>query len=213
MGKQLYLMALILFASTVLSSRVALSDPLLRVLKSDQLKEIVRTGSKLESRHKESWVDPDSHYGSLFYKGGDGTQVLEWLTASMRNFPHEKEKITKGAEYLSVSTIFRVGLSSELKLNVIVPHPKYMTAAAYGVLQVTRDQQPAKSQILSKETIVLRKQNADLYHLKDGSCSLQTTVARGTSLILASDDCKNLDELLELAKIIDIPRLNRKLNS
>ena len=166
MLKPLRILTVILFASATVHSTTAACDPLLRVLKSEQFKKIVRTSEQIGGKHIELWADPDSHYGSLFKNNKKNSQVIEWITASMRNNPHEKITQHRKAEYLSVSTTFREGLTSEVKLKVIVPHPKYTTAAAYGVLQATREQQPAKSQILSKETLTLHHTDAEAVSFK-----------------------------------------------
>ncbi len=207
--------SLICLAPLIYATSASAADPLLKVLNSDQLTDVTKAAQKLQSKNKTSFFDPQTNYGSLFGNNKEkvGERVIGWLSESLTQYSPETLEALYEQEYLQVTATFERNLPVPVGVSVVIPHPRYSTAAEYGLLQATKLLIPNKSQVASYEEIYIHDKATTLYYLKDGGCLIHQRLERSTTLSLFSRECAKLTKILDFANALDIPRLNRKLNS
>lgn len=197
----------------------AMADPLEDLLKSDELKQLERKTQKSQQKNKRRGIlkiNPNSNFGTLFVDRNGPEHLLDWLSPAVSDFSilSSKSRANRFKEYAVAETEISSPQNKKLLLLILVPHPKYLEAVKYDLIEAFKNTIPLPDEI-SKQKPVSAKENVTgtLYSLKDQSCVLNLNLDRGTRFHLKARACFERKELLDFVDTLDLKRFLMKINS
>ena len=205
--------ALITFSiSLMFSPLLVRSDPLDAVLKSaEKVKSPDRSDNPRDILPAD--VDPESSYGRLFVDSSMKDQIFLWLGDAPEHFIAGRAVSREFKELVSAKRKFVSSRKVEVVVNVLIPHPAYISMVQFNLLKEFTNYLPAPMLVDSTETMDLRGYPGTLYRLKDGKCSVVVRMAKETMVVGLVPSCDNSRELTEVMRALDLKRLDAKISS
>jgi hypothetical protein len=99
------------------------------------------------------------------------------------------------------------------RLAIMVPHPSIAPLVEANVLEEFRKLQPPMLAVVGEKPVPLATEKGMLYEHKKGDASLLIPISQQGFIRITTNDYKNAQLLIDIAKGLDIERLNRKLDS
>ena len=169
---------------------------------------------KNKSRHIEKWAEPDSNYAAIFDKNTFGKEILGWLGGSFPGYTRGEDERRRNDELVRVWTDFRLRAKSQVFiLSIFVPFPRTMPAASMGLMKELSVLEPPSLAVEKQEDVTIRGVPAKLYKRSDSGFSLLFKLDKETRVNIECSKCESPEEITTFARMLDIGRLNRKLNS
>lgn len=166
-----------------------------------------------EDLHGPRWFKPGSEFARIF-SAQEGPNLLNtWIAPGTGSFiagPQEEQTLR---EYIMAERTYTSAETADIKVRVIVPHPKYASMIPFGLIQAFAEIEPPVLQFENKEQVEVRHRKADIYTLKNGGCFLLIKITRSAVVQVLQPECRSLHDLMKLGELLDIARLERKLNS
>ena len=197
----------------------AQAGPLQELLQSRTMGQVTMEANKLESRLKEKkkiktkWYDKRSNYGKLFHQAGYPQLLIEWLTSNIGQYKVKRKfaEVTKLRVY--AETKLRSPSRNLLVLRVLVPHPKFFDLLDAGMISEFRVLTPIKEELKFTEDIILNGKTTHLYRTKDDKCSLVISTVKRAEINIVQKHCEDFNDMIDLAEMLDVHRLERKLGT
>lgn len=190
----------------------ASADPLSDLLNSPQMQKFQQGGGD-DNLYGPRYLKEGSNFASVFIAGDGYANLQTWISPNEAGFLGGPIIGSKTAEYAEAVRNFTSDTANEIRVRVLVPHPKFVPMLKYNLIKAFSELQPPELEFVNKETIEIRGEKAQLYTHRDQSCSLLMTVTRSTIIQLFQAECSGLHHLVTLAEALDIKRLERKLES
>lgn len=201
-----------LAVSLVSASAIAAADPLSDLDRSPEMQKF-NSGAKGDDLYSPRYMKEDSNFGSVFIPSDGYMNLQNWIAPAEGGFTGGAIAGIRLQEYVEAWRPFTSDKSSEIRVRILVPHPKFISMLKYGLVKPFADIEPPALEYLNKEQIDIRGTRADIYVLKDNACSLVMHIALSTVVQLTQTECAGLNNLVTLAELLDIKRLERKLQS
>jgi hypothetical protein len=99
------------------------------------------------------------------------------------------------------------------RLYIMIPHPSISPLVEANVFEEFRRLRPPMLETVSEKPIPLTVGQGTLYELKKGGGSLLIPISQHGIINITTRDFKQSQILIDIAKGLDIERLNRKLDS
>ena len=161
----------------------------------------------------ERWTDPQTNFGRLFRNFGKNSEVFGWMFGSTPGFKLTRQYLERGPEFLVAVAEFENSHKKILTARLLVPFPKYASMVQYGLVQTFNKIEPPTLAINAADPLVIKGYDSKLFHHRDGACSLVTKLVRNSALEVAAESCEQMRDVVNLAEMIDLKRLEIKLNS
>lgn len=200
----------------LLFSLSAQADSLDSVLTSEQAARSLKntTGpSWSDPNTLDRWTDAQTNYGRLFRNFGNNTEVFGWMFGSTPGFKLARQYLERGPEYLVANAEFKNSQKKDLYVRLLVPFPKYASMVEYGLVQAFNQIEPPGLVVDAADALVIKGYDSKLFHQHSGGCSLVTKLVRNSALEVSAKSCEQMRDIVNLAEMIDIKRLEIKLNS
>lgn len=193
------------------------------ILESKSMERIDRENRTLDQMVKPNkkrpvspWINTNTNYGKILTNKFKPDTVLHWLFGAVRFYKPLKPKFLKDTETVSYFTpIAKDKVRRAMDFKMLIPHPKFAESVKYGLVKQFDNLVPESKFVVSQESLTVgrSKAKAELYILKRKNCVMLIDLARNGKIQLSQQNCENPKALLSVAEELDIPRLNRKLNS
>lgn len=190
----------------------ACADALADLLNSPQMSKF-QAHDGGDDLFSSRYLPEGSNFASVFIMH-DGHDLLhKWIAPLETDFTPSPIIGNKAAEYIEGIRIYSSDKANDIRVRILVPHPKFVPMLKYGLIKAFSEIQPPQLEFQNQESIFIRGDKARLFTHKEGSCSLLMELTKSTLLQLFQQECSGLHTLVTLAELLDIRRLERKLDS
>ncbi len=125
----------------------------------------------------------------------------------------KRPRSTRSRDFVSAGVELSTSQRDISHLRIMVPHPSISPLVEANVLEEFRRLHPPMLEIESEKTVPLTTGNGTLYEHKNGGGSLVIPISQNGLINITIADFKKSQMLIDIAKGLDIERLNRKLDS
>ena len=198
------------------------AETLRDVLRSPAMQKVELATQKARQRrygnrdYTEGWLngmDASSNYALLWANGRGPALAMNWIGADL---PRHKlgEVETERSRIIAKSftriwNIERVAVQIEL----LFPHPTYFEMVELRTLKELNDYEPPSLDIVFDEAIPIGKYTGRYMRTPRNKCSLLIKMSKHAVLNLSVRRCEDSNAMMEIAKRLDLDRLNKKLDS
>ena len=158
-------------------------------------------------------IDPTSNFAAVWTSSNAPQLLLNWAGAKLPYFTFRRPRSDRSKDLV----VAEVELSNfdrvTCKLAVMVPHPSIAPLVEANVLEEFRKLRPPALEVIGEKPVPLTHGQGTLYEHKKGEASLVIPIAQHGIVRITTLDYKNAQILIDIAKGLDIDRLNRKLDS
>lgn len=215
--KRGFLIAGLLFCAVCQDVHVvaAQTAPLNDLLNSKDLVEPVnKSGSQASLAEADAyWFEPNTEFASIFLEPYAVRKLNTWIMPSSAAYKTSAEFGQVYDEYAEATVVFSSFDIAPILSKVLVPHPRYVSMIPLGLISVFAQLEPKKIKFKSQKQVEVQGYKAALYELNPTACQLVVKLSRSAVLTLNQANCSKVSDLTDLAAVLDLPRLERKLNS
>jgi hypothetical protein len=189
---------------------------------ADSLKQIdkeLRTmnrGGDSHSKHVlygPKWFNVNSNFYKVFATQGGAAYLIDWLGYSAEGFIGGRSATQRFREYVEAQRDFTGEKDTNIRLEIMVPHPRYKEMAEFSLLEAFAIMRPKgfKGELL--EQYDYDTFTAKIYKSERKACILLVDLPRSSLLSLSTKDCSQKEQLKKLLDNFDLSRLAVKLNT
>lgn len=158
-------------------------------------------------------IDPSTNFASVWSSSNAPQLLLNWAGAKLPYFTYRRPRSDRSSELV----VAEVELSNFdrviCRLAIMVPHPSIAPLVEANVLEEFRKLRPPMLEVVGEKPVPLTHGQGTLYEHKKGDASLLIPISQQGLIRITTLDYKNAQILIDIAKGLDIDRLNRKLDS
>jgi hypothetical protein len=154
-----------------------------------------------------------SNYESIWAAPQGVRLLVQWLELRMAN--HSLDIFSSGIrnDHGAIEAVLRNRDRVKVMVTVQVPLPMYKTMAQNKTLGAFNRFRPPALQVVGSQTVELRGVKADYYRHASGACSVVIPTDQEGLINLYVASCTESEAMFEVAKLLNVERLNQKLNS
>lgn len=207
---------LCLFAATALLSPPLRADSYDKLKRSKEMRDFERQTHKkrLKSDYKQGDLDPDSNLAKALNSRPKDKLLMVWAEGGLMGFLKIDESAKREERYVINQSTFRDQQSTQkIVLQIILPFPRYRMQADLGFIEEMAALQPPRLKTTSSEEIRIGPRKATLYRHEGGDCSVVMNLPQGALLSAQALECKSDKRLKSFVHMLNLSRLERKLNS
>ncbi|MFN4896659.1 MAG: hypothetical protein ACK5GN_01250 [Pseudomonadota bacterium] len=154
-----------------------------------------------------------SNYESLWVSSTRARLLLQWVEARINNYRYEVFAAGHKTDHAVVETVFTNRQREQVAVTIQVPMPIYRTMAAHRTLASFNRFHPPALETVGSQKIELHGVQADYYRHKTGACSVVIPTEQLGVINLRVSTCTQSAVMFEVAKALNVARLNQKLTS
>jgi len=190
----------------------ARADSLEDVLSSRTLHNLSKATVQSAARNRSKEM-PRTNYEALWTSERPGSELLQWLGATLSGFKVISRSANQRKEYAHGFIIFTNREKVSVELTIQVPHPSYLTMAQYGTLADFNRFRPPALDVVADQTVPIQGIEAKYYRARDGACSLLFPLEKYGIVNLYTQKCSDAPIMMSIAKSLNFARVNQKLTS
>jgi len=214
----------LLFATIAWHASVStscLAETLENVIESKAMQEFKQSGNVNMNRDKRAaqmnqWlrgVDPNSNFAAIWTSSNAPQLLLNWAGAKLPYMHYKRPRSSRSRDLVLAEVELSTSQRDVSHLSIMIPHPSIAPLVEGNVLEEFRRLRPPILEVISEKQIALSKSQGTLYERKDGGGSLVIPISQNGLINITISDFKKSQMLIDIAKGLDIDRLNRKLDS
>ena len=188
-----------------------------KAMQDFKVSEIVQgRSSKRRTPVEAQWlrgIDPGSNLGSIWGSGNSPQTLLNWAGSKLPFIQYRRPHGARSKDFVTAEVELTDSDRINSRLTIMVPHPSIAPLVEANVLEEFRKLRPPALEVVGEKKIPLTVGEGTLYEHKKGSASLLIPIAQNGIINLSTLHYKDAQSLIEIAKGLDIERLNRKLDS
>lgn len=169
--------------------------------------------SKGAIRRRNRSTDVVSNYDSLWNSPHGARLLLQWIEARIPNYRMEVFTIGYRTDHAGVDVVFQNRQRAKVSVAIQVPMPQYKTMAQHNTLASFNRYRPPALDIVGSQKIELHGVEADYFRHTRGSCSVLIPIEQLGIINLSVESCTQSATMFEVAKLLNVARLNQKLTS
>jgi hypothetical protein len=158
-------------------------------------------------------IDPTSNFASIWTSTNAPHLLLNWAGAKLPYMHYKRPRGTRSQDFVSAEVELINGDRDTARLAIIIPHPSISPLVEANVLEEFRRLRPPMLKVVGEKPIPLSVGEGTLYELQKGGASLIIPIAQHGVIHLSIYNYKRSQFLIDIAKGLDIERLNKKLDS
>ena len=158
-------------------------------------------------------IDPTSNFGSIWESGNAPQLLLNWCGAKLPFVQYRRPHSARTKDFVLAEVELANFDRINSRLTIMVPHPSIAPLVEANVLEEFRRLKPPALDVVGQKPISLTVGAGTLYEHKKGAASLVIPIAQYGLINLWTLHYKDAQALIDIAKGLDIDRLNRKLDS
>lgn len=158
-------------------------------------------------------IDPTSNFATLWRAQNSAIELLNWAGTRLPHYRTHRPRSVRKDELVLAEIELLNNKKAVALVTIVVPHPSMAPLVEANVLPELRIYRPPVLKVVSEKTIAVTEAKGTLYETEKGACVIVVPLEQQSLMNISMVDCKNTDMLIDIAKSLDIPRLNRKLSS
>jgi hypothetical protein len=182
------------------------------VLSSRTLQNLSKATVQSAAKNRSKEI-PRTNYEALWISTRPGSELLQWLGATVSGFKISSRSTNQRKEYAQGFMVFTNREKVSVELTIQVPHPSYLTMAQYGTLADFNRFRPPALDVVADQTVPIQGIEAKYYRARNGSCSLLFPVEKYGIVNLYTNKCSDAPIMMSIAKALNFARVNQKLTS
>jgi hypothetical protein len=203
------------------TSSYAKAETLENVLESKAMQDFKLSGTENLRRDKKDvqlnqWlrgIDPNSTLATIWTSSNAPQLLLNWAGAKLPYMHYKRPRSSRSRDVVSAEVDLSTSQRDLAHLLIMVPHPAIAPLVEGNVLEEFRRLRPPILPVASEKPIPLAVGQGTLYELKNGAGALVIPLSQNGLINITISDFKRSQFLIDIAKGLDIERLNRKLDS
>jgi hypothetical protein len=179
-------------------------------------KTVQQRKSKKKLHPESQWlrgVDPNTNFGSLWATDHGGKALLNWVGAKLPYMQYQSAHGSRTKNFVTGEVELTNFDRVRIILKIIVPHPSITPLVEANILEEFRKIKPPTLEVVGEKDIPLTHGQGTLYEHKRGPASLVIPIAQHSVITLFTIRYKDAQALIDIAKELDIDRVNHKLDS
>jgi len=209
------------FGWCAIASSLAKAETLENVLESKAMQDFKMSGTENLRRdkkdaHLNQWlrgIDPNSTLATIWTSSNAPQLLLNWAGAKLPYMHYKRPHSSRSRDVVSAEVDLSTSQRDIAHLLIMVPHPAIAPLVEGNVLEEFRRLRPPILEATSEKPIPLTVGQGTLYELKNGGGALVIPISQNGLINITISDFKRSQLLIDIAKGLDIERLNRKLDS
>lgn len=158
-------------------------------------------------------LDPTSNFASIWTSSNAPHQLLNWAGAKLPYMHYKRPRSSRSQDFVTAEVELINGDRDTARLAIMIPHPSIAPLVEANVLEEFRRLRPPMLQVVGEKPIPLSIGEGTLYELQKGGASLLIPIAQNGVINITIGNYKRSQILIDIAKGLDIERLNKKLDS
>lgn len=158
-------------------------------------------------------IDPTSNFASIWTSSNAPHQLLNWAGAKLPYMHYKRPRSSRSQDFVTAEVELMNGDRDTARLTIMIPHPSIAPLVEANVLEEFRRLRPPMLNVVGEKPIPLPVGEGTLYELQKGGASLVIPIAQNGVINLTILSYKRSQILIDIAKALDIERLNKKLDS
>lgn len=154
-----------------------------------------------------------SNYESLWAAPQGVRLLVQWLELRMSNYKLDIFSSGIRNDHGGVEAMLQNRQRTKVMVTVQVPIPMYKTMAQNKTLGSFNRFRPPSLLVVGSQTVEIQGVKADYYRHSSGACSVVIPIDQAGLINLQVASCTESAAMFEVAKLLNIERLNQKLNS
>jgi hypothetical protein len=197
------------------------AETLENIVDSKAMQDFKISGTKLQ-RNKTgaapntAWLrglEPGSNFAAIWSSSNGPQLLLNWAGAKLPYMHYRRAHSFRTRDVVSGEVELSASQRETARLAIMVPHPSISPLVEANVLEEFRRLRPPMLEVASEKPIPLAVGHGTLYEHKKGGGSLVIPISQHGLINITISDFKKSQFLIDIAKGLDIDRLNRKLDS
>jgi hypothetical protein len=205
----------------VLTANPSAAETLENIIESKAMQDFKQTGTVHFGKDKKAaalnqWlrgIDQNSNFSTIWTSSNAPQVLLNWVGAKLPYMRYKRPRSARSRDFVSAEVELSTSQRELSHLLIMVPHPSISPLVEANVLEEFRRLRPPLLEVLSEKPIPLTGAHGTLYEHKNGGGSLVIPVSQNGLINITIADFKKSQMLIDIAKGLDIERLNRKLDS
>jgi hypothetical protein len=157
-------------------------------------------------------LTPNSNLARIFTQGAK--VMVDWVEAYTPGFTRKDTDAWAGREFAWAWKKFQGGADNSIfTVTVVLPHPRYLKNLDIGLMPELTKFEPPALKVESSEPIDIKGSPGTLYFRRDGTCSILMKITKRAIVNVEGPSCRRVDEIIKLTEMLDIRRLQEKLDS
>ena len=137
--------------------------------------------------------------------------MVEWLCSYIGDYKLKKTVSDKTNVRVMGEGRVLSPKGTQIVIRTYLTHPEYHDLLDVNLIPELKALRPEERELKFTEVITLHNRPAELYQTNKNRCSIIMEGKKRVIIELFTLDCKDLDELVEFAELLDVERLERKL--
>jgi hypothetical protein len=164
-------------------------------------------------RSSASLKDYTSNYESLWATPQGFRFLVQWLELHLPRYKLSIFASGTKNDHGSVEAILQNEQRIKVMVTIQVPKPTYKTMAQNRTLQSFNRFRPPLLEVVGGQTLEMHGVQVDYYRHTSGACSLVIPTDQEGLINLMVKSCIESEAMFDVARLINLERLNQKLNS
>jgi hypothetical protein len=202
----------LLLLQLILAPLWSIADPLKELMRSPEMQKFDQ-GWTAEDINGPRWFKLGTEFASIFVDRDGLFELNVWIAPASGIFVGGAQSGNRFNEHVETERVYSAANMNDIRVRILVPHPKYASMIQFGLVAAFAQLEPPTLRFENKEDIVVRNRKAVLYTLNNGSCMLLFRLNKGAVVQLSQNECRSLKDLVSLGELLDLARLERKLDS
>lgn len=154
-----------------------------------------------------------TNYDSLWRTSQGAKLLLQWSDARIPNHRLEINSTTSRRDCAQVSVNFQNREGIEITAIIQVPKPTYKAMAEHRTLESFNRFRPPALDASGSQKVTFHGIESDYFRHRSGSCSILIPISQAGIINLFVPSCTQSQAMFEVAKLLNVSRLNEKLTS
>lgn len=202
----------------ILPPRLTSADTLKEVQQSAAMRAVLKSTRKDKAAkdgetHFLTGMDKGSNFASIWQSNKSPALLLGWISANIPKYSTGVSYSRRSEEFVEARVAISNTTKSSVVLTIMVPHPTYRPMVEHRTMAEFNRYEPPALPVAYEETLPLGEVEGKLYQTTRNECSILVKTAQMSIVNLSVRDCRDKHLLVSVAKALDFPRLNKKLNS
>lgn len=154
-----------------------------------------------------------SSYESLWQGPRGAHLLLQWAEARIANFQLEVFTAGYKQDHVGVEAFFKNRQRGKVTVTIQVPDPLYKEMAMQRTLASFNRFRPPALDVVGSQKVEIQGIQADYFRHSKGACSLLIPIEQAGIINLEVSSCTQSSLMFDVAKSLNLERLNQKLRS
>ena len=158
-------------------------------------------------------MDPKANFTQLWVNSRGPDLLFSWIGANLPRYKLLVVDSYRTFEDLKVLARLQTADRKRVNLEIRIPHPNYYLMAKHKTLGQFNKYEPPTLEVLAQEEVEFNGYPAMYYRTPRSQCSVLFKIEKMGVVNLSVDRCQDSELLMDVAKSLDLKRLNQKLSS